>query len=377
MNETINAYIARLAADGNLRRIPDDTAGSGLVDFSSNDYLGIAEDISLQHDFLDSVVNSKRWLLGASASRLLASRQDEFAFLEFVIEQAYGNGRRALLLNSGYHANTGLIPAIAGSGTVILADRLVHASIIDGIRLSGTLFERFRHNDMSRLEQMLAKARHDNLRPLVIVESVYSMDGDSPDFDALVRLKSLYPEALLYIDEAHAVGVCGDGLGLAHRYGDTFDVIVGTFGKALASMGAYAVTSANMREYLVNTSRSLIFSTALPPLTAMWNAFIFHHMLSMGSRRAALHTLASQLAAGLHSIAGSGHTTAGAASHIQCLIVGDPHKAVELSHKLRNAGLLVLPIRRPTVPPGTDRLRISLSAARSSSDIDLLLNSLR
>lgn len=366
MSATIEQHLQALEAEGNLRRIPAEAEGCGLVDFSSNDYLGLSRRTDLQKAFLERHDSSQRWLLGASASRLLASRQLEYDALEAAIEEAYPD-RKALVFNSGYHANTGLIPALARPGTVLLADKLVHASIIDGMKLAGVPFERFRHNDANHLERLLAKAAAEGKVPLVLIESVYSMDGDRPDFEALTALKRRFPQMTLYVDEAHAIGVEGrGGLGLAQQYGDLADVIVGTFGKALASVGAYAAVSPAMREYLVNTARSLIFSTALPPLSILWNEFVFRHMQTMDSERAHLKELGAQLAAQLGT----------QPSHIQCRLVGDPRAAVEQSQQLRRQGMLVLPIRRPTVPPGTDRLRISLSAAHTSTQITALASAL-
>ncbi len=192
--------------------------------------------------------------LTSSASRLLAPRQIEYTNLEVFLSLLYrkhrGGDTSALLFNSGYHANTGLIASIAGGGnTMILADKLVHASIIDGIILSRAPFRRFRHNDFNHLEQLLHENASQHRNILVIVESVYSMDGDKADIERLLRLKKEYPNILLYVDEAHAFGVIGPkGLGLAAASSapGEVDIIVGTFGKAAASMGAFAIVHARL-----------------------------------------------------------------------------------------------------------------------------------
>ncbi|MBD5220396.1 MAG: 8-amino-7-oxononanoate synthase [Bacteroidales bacterium] len=360
MRKIIDATLATLEAEGNLRRVPEDAAGCGRVDLSSNDYLGLAECADLRRDFFAEFdCTARDMAMSASASRLLAARQHEAKALEALIEEAYG--RPALLFNSGYHANTGIIGALGAiKGTYILADKLVHASIIDGIRLSGAPFARFRHNDYAHLERLAEKAAAEGYRLLIIAESVYSMDGDCSDVEALLDVRDRYEGAMLYIDEAHAVGVEGPaGLGLAHeaeRRGRAADVIIGTFGKALASVGAYAVVDAPVREFLVNRARSFIFSTSLPPVNLKWSRFMFRTAMGADTLRQQLASNAQALSAILRPFGGTSR------GHIQPLVVGSPQRAVALSAGLKEAGFDVLPIRVPTVPPGTDRLRFSLSA---------------
>ena len=206
------------------------------------------------------------------------------------------------------------------------------------------------------------------MAPLIIAESVYSMDGDYADIEALADVKRHCPGAILYVDEAHAVGVEGaHGLGLcrdSEAFGD-IDVIVGTMGKALASVGAYAILSGRLKDYAVNKARSFIFSTALPPVNIEWSRFVIEKCLDMDTERRHLKTLGCRLS---EIMAVHGAETQ--ASHIQPFVVGNPKLAVELSAEMMNEGFNVLPIRTPTVPPGTDRLRLSLSAALSIDDID-------
>lgn len=201
------------------------------------------------------------------------------------------------------------------------------------------------------------------------------MDGDCADIDTLAEIKRRYPGALLYIDEAHAVGVEGPaGLGIckASANFENVDIVVGTLGKALASSGAFAITSETMRKFMINKSRSLIFSTAIAPINVLWSRFTFQHTLGMDTERHHLKQLGAALSTELKSVGKSMHS-----GHIQPLIVGEPHLAVELSKKLRTEGFEVLPIRTPTVPPGTDRLRFSLSAALNLDDISRLGEALR
>lgn len=370
----INEYLQRLKDAGDYRSIPLETKAD-VVDFSTNDYMGIAADGELRERFFADPA-ARNLPMSSSASRLLASRQIDYFNLETFLRLLYGKycggDRAALLFNSGYHANTGLVSSLAADDTYIIADRLVHASIIDGIVLSRAPFARFRHNDYSHLEQLVERHKDEKKKILVIVESVYSMDGDSADIERLIDLRRRYPQVMLYVDEAHAFGVRGPrGLGLvaASSAPGEVDVIVGTFGKAAGSMGAFAITSGPVREFLVNTARSFIFSTALPPMQAAWTRFALGALLSAERRRAHLQWLSEKLQKVLQKYS----TAPIAVSHIQPLVIGDSRKVVELSHKLLNIyGLKALPIRRPTVPPGTERLRISLSASLNGREIEEL-----
>lgn len=374
----VRAHLQKLHAEGNYREIPT-VSPTVVTDYSTNDYLGLAREPGLQEKFFSDPI-SQTVPMTASAARLLAPRQIEYTNLEVFLSLLYkrhrGDNTAALLYNSGYHANTGLIPSIATGNTLILADRLVHASIIDGIVLSRAPFTRFRHNDFDHLEQLLADKAAAYDQVLVIVESVYSMDGDSADIERLLQLKRAYPNVLLYVDEAHAFGVLGPkGLGLsaASSAPAEIDVIVGTFGKAAASTGAFAITGLDMHDYLVNTSRSFIFSTAIPPMNAAWTRFTLGNLLQKDNRREHLARLGVQLSQTLSKYS----ATPVHPSHIQPLIIGDAHKAVELSRQLLTRyGIKALPIRKPTVPAGTERLRFSLSADMMPRDIETLDNAL-
>ncbi|MDE5684696.1 MAG: 8-amino-7-oxononanoate synthase [Muribaculaceae bacterium] len=372
MSKIINSILEELDNSGNLRTVAQQDAEPSLVDLSSNDYLGLAADTSLRDSFLSGEAAASA-PLSASASRLLASSQKFFTSLETTLSQAYGSP--ALLFNSGYHANTGIVGALGSiKSTYIIADKLVHASIIDGIKLSGAPFTRFRHNDYTHLGHLAAKASEEYRNILIIAESVYSMDGDKADIEALAEVKRRTPGAILYIDEAHAVGVEGDGgLGLvaSSPSRNDVDIIVGTFGKALASAGAYAIVSDEMRQFLINKARSFIFSTALPPFVTAWSEHVFRSMMGMDSRRMKLRVLGTKLTEILRRY---GAQSSG--GHIQPLIAGSSRKAIEWSRILRSDGFCVLPIRTPTVPPGTERLRFSLSADIDISALDNLSESL-
>lgn len=362
---TFSATLEQLRQSGNLRHIPLPGSGRECIDLSSNDYLGLASRPGLQQEFMEMPEN-RMAPLTASASRLLAAGQEDFYALEELLSALYG--KSVLLFNSGYHANAGTVSALASEGTIILADKLVHASIIDGIVLSRARFARFPHNDISHLERLLEKYHREYERILVVVESVYSMDGDRCDLDALITLKERYPNMMLYVDEAHAFGVISDrGLGLvkSNPRGHMVDIIVGTLGKAAASSGAFVATSPDIREYLVNRARSFIFSTAIPPLVCRWSRYIIEKIVGMDAERKRLQEITRRMSAILEPYVALPPQP----SHIMPLVIGDAARTVELSQKLLQQGVKVLPIRTPTVPPGTERLRFSLSAALTDSDL--------
>lgn len=373
-----SAYLDNLSNEGNLRQLPR-MSTQQFIDFSTNDYLGLGSDTELQARFFADPASLKVPMT-SSASRLLASRQIEYENLEVALKLLYskrrGDDTGALLFNSGYHANTGLIPAIASKDTYIIADRLVHASIIDGMILAKAPFTRFRHNDYGHLRELLIKNAPQHKNILVIVESVYSMDGDRADIEALLRLRREFPSVSLYVDEAHAFGVLGPhGLGLVAESSAPWEVdfVIGTFGKAAASIGAFAITSNITRDYLINTARSFIFSTALPPMQIAWSRFTLGQLLHSDAKRTHLNALAIELQRVLSQFS----VIPIEVSHIQPLIIGDPKEAVDLSNRLMFYGIKALPIRKPTVPAGTDRLRFSLSAAMSTDDINILNRALR
>lgn len=353
-------------AEARLRAIPG-SLRDGAIDFCSNDYMGLA---ALNQRTNPHTPSESSALQTSSSSRLLCSHQSEYKSLEALMESLYG--KPALLFNSGYHANTGTVSALAAlPGTLIVSDKLVHASIIDGIRLSKSRFERFRHNDICHLKKIL-DANKDAERILVITESIFSMDGDEAPILQLVELKKVYPNLILYVDEAHAFGVRGEnGLGLCEELGviQDIDVLVGTFGKAAASMGAFVISSQLIKDVLINTARSFIFSTALPPEVIV-NAERNVRMLSgMQKERERLAKLSKKLRDGIAALGAEMPSV----SQIVPWIVNDAALASEYSKELRERGFNVLPIRKPTVPAGTERLRFSVCASQTEEDIDRLL----
>lgn len=362
--------LKNLEAEGRLRRIPAHRSGQGLIDLSSNDYMGMA--LRAQEWRGEFAARFPDVAMTASASRLLASDQNVFNSLEAFLASAYG--RPALLFNSGYHANVGIVQALNIPGILWAADKLIHASAIDGLRLAGAEFRRWRHNDVASLRRLLEKEHDSHDRVIVLCESVYSMDGDIAPLREIVALKREFPRMLLYVDEAHAVGAFGPhGLGIAGQLGliDSVDVLVGTLGKACASVGAFAVTSPLLRDYLVNTARSLIFSTAIAPANAAWSLLMLEKLSGMSHEREHLRLISARFREGVESITGMPNPSRSA---IVPLVTGDAAKAVDMSRALEAQAIHALPIRRPTVPPGGERIRFSLNASLSVEDIDHILS---
>ena len=367
---TLNSpYITQLQAlkhsshDRTFRHTPPD-----LLNLSSNDYLAIGDNQALYQAFIQSVADSDK-RFGATSSRLLTGNFSAHERLESSLEQAFG--RSALIFNSGYHMNVGILPALCDDKTLIVADKWVHASIIDGVRLSGAKWLRYAHQDFAQLEQILHKHLPHYRQIIIATESLFSMDGDITDLGALVALKQRYDNVRLYVDDAHGVGVYGKtGLGVAQMQGvaGEIDFLVGTFGKALASVGGYLLCDDVIKAYLINTMRPLIFSTALPPINMAWTTFVFEQMQSMHHERTILANLNDKLR---QIIKGLG-LNCPSDSHIIPIIVGDNDRAVRYAGSLQQAGFYVLPIRPPTVPKNTARVRLCLNSGITEADITRL-----
>ena len=346
--------------------------GRRMLNLSSNDYLGLAADGGMLDTFL-SDMDGRLPAMSSSSSRLLTGNCPEFDRLERQLAASYGT-EAALTFNSGYNMNMGILPAVSDSNTLILADKLVHASLIDGLRLSAAKCIRYRHMDYRQLADLVEKYANSYARIIIVTESIFSMDGDVADLALLADIKKKHSNVLLYVDEAHAAGVRGaHGLGIAEEQGciDDIDFLCGTFGKALCSVGAYVVCSAMTREYLINKMRPFIFTTALPPLNAAWTSFVWERLPDMDDRRRHLASISEKLRT---CIARNGECRS--QSHIVPLILGASTDATDKAERLQANGFYVLPLRPPTVPQGTSRLRLSLTAAISDEDVTRLIKEL-
>ena len=376
--EELSAELAELRELGRFRSLrtiaplPNARAefeGKIYCNLSSNDYMGIACDPKLRAAFYAQYpdLSTSELAQSSASSRLLTGNTPAYERLEETLSSLY-NHRAALVFNSGYHANIGILPALSDGKDLILSDKLNHASIIDGMRLCDAEFKRYRHLDMEQLETLLQSSRSKYRRVFIISESIFSMDGDAADLGKLVELKKKY-DAVLVIDEAHAVGVRGpSGTGLSAESGvaDEVDVLIGTFGKAFGSTGAYAVMSPEVRSYLVNRMRPLIFTTGLPPVILNWSRFVLQHCAHMDAERAKLRRMGDRL----RELFRNAGLATGGDSQIVPLTIGEDPQALAAAEKFQKNGFLVFAIRPPTVPQGTSRLRFSLSAALEESDIE-------
>lgn len=328
--------------------------GKKLLNLSSNNYLGFADNAKITEEFLDFA--GSKYTFGSASARLLTGTLPVYKELEELITAMFGK-EKTLLFNSGYHANVGINSSIAGKGDVIFSDKLNHASIIDGMRLSEGKFFRYPHNNMKALEKLLIRERKNFNNAVIVSESVFSMDGDIANLQKLVELKEKY-NCILILDEAHAFGVFGKkGLGVTEALGitDKVDLIVGTFGKAIGSMGAFATGSRTLIEYLTNKARSFIFSTALPPINIAFSKWIIENKLpNTYEKRMNMLSIGKK---------------AGSDSHIIPVIIGGNKETVDICDILFHNGFFTLPIRPPTVPEGTSRLRLSLTTDITEKEI--------
>jgi 7-keto-8-aminopelargonate synthetase and related enzymes len=370
LDEKLLNAILQLKNNGMFREIPQingyNKTINGMLNLSSNDYLGLLNNHELVLEFFNQNKNLK---MSSASSRLLTGNCNSYNKLEDLLTTLF-NKEAALVFNSGYHANIGILPALADKDTLIIADKLVHASIIDGIKLSGCKFERYKHNDYEHLNKIICREKGNFKYFFVVTESVFSMDGDIADLKELVKVKKLHENIILYLDEAHAFGVIGEkGLGVAERENliKEIDLIVGTFGKAISSVGSFLVCSRIIKEYLINKMRPLIFSTTLPQINIEWSYFIIKQLNRFNKEREHLSKISLILRDALN-------VNNVSQSHIIPYIVEDAKVAVELSERLKKEGFYALPIRPPTVPPNSSRVRFSLTANILEQDIYKLVN---
>ncbi len=349
-------------------------AGRKLINFSSNDYLGLAGEAFLREAAKLAI---DEYGVGATASRLVCGTISPHVALEKRLAE-FKQTEAALTFSSGYATSLGTLSALAAKGDVIILDKLAHASLIDGARLSGATLRVFPHNQVDKLENHLQWARdaHPGARVVVVIESVYSMDGDRAPLAEIVEVKDRYG-ALLLVDEAHALGVVGpNGRGLAHRLGlaDRVEIQMGTLSKAVGVAGGYIVGKQALIEWLINRARSFVYSTAPPPALAAAATAAINFLDSPAgeTRRHQLWDNLKVLAAGLPP----GLTPDRLQSAIVPVMIGDETAALAASRMFYDAGFFVPAIRYPTVARGTARLRLTLSASHYAEEIQAVTHAL-
>ncbi len=343
-------------------------AGRDVLNFSSNDYLGLAADRRLAEAASRA---ARRWGSGAGASRLITGTLGVHRELEERLAALKG-AESAVLFSTGYQANLGVLQALMPEGT-IFSDRLNHASIVDACRLSRAAKAIYRHADPGHLEELL-EARRGAPRRLVVTDGVFSMDGDVAPLPELAHLASSHG-ALVVVDDAHATGVLGGGRGTAHHCGvDPRDLVqMGTLGKALGSFGAFVACAAPVRDLLVNRARSLIYTTAPPPPAAGAALEALEIMESEPERVERLRENAGRLRAGLRA---AGFAVPDDPTPIVPVVLGDNRTTLRWAEALWERGFWVHPIRPPTVAEGTSRLRVTVSSAHEAADLDALCGAL-
>jgi 8-amino-7-oxononanoate synthase len=335
-----------------------------LIDFCSNDYLGFARSQVLKDWITKEVVSNSNALNGSTGSRLLSGN---LSYTESVEQEvaAFHNSEAGLIYNSGYDANVGLFSSLPQRGDTIITDELIHASIIDGTRLSYANRYTFKHNDLQNLEQ---KLKHGKGNCYVVIESVYSMDGDTPPIEDILFLTEKY-NAHLIVDEAHALGLYGKGIINEFRLESRVFARIVTFGKALGCHGAIILGSKLLREYLINFSRSFIYTTAASfhQIAAIKMAY---KLLPLSDN--SIQTLQENIQLFKTSVTEFNCNLLASDSAIQCLVVSSNEKAKQMANEIQNTGFDVRPILSPTVSKGTERLRICLHSFNTFNEINLL-----
>ncbi|MHA6198583.1 8-amino-7-oxononanoate synthase [Pseudomonas wadenswilerensis] len=343
--------------------------GQALLAFCSNDYLGLANHPEVIAAWR---AGAERWGVGGGASHLVVGHSTPHHELEEALAEFTGRPR-ALLFTTGYMANLGAVTALVGQGDTVLQDRLNHASLLDAGLLSGARFNRYLHNDAESLGKRLDKAEGNTL---VVTDGVFSMDGDIADLPQLVQ-RARARDAWVMVDDAHGFGTLGrNGGGVAEHFGlgvDDVPVLVGTLGKAFGTAGAFVAGSDELIETLVQFARPYIYTTSQPPALACATLKSLQLLRDEQWRREHLAALIAQFRTGAEAI---GLELMDSFTPIQPIVIGDAGRAMQLSRMLRERGLLVTAIRPPTVPAGSARLRVTLTAAHSAAQVQLLLNAL-
>lgn len=378
MSLDLTAVLARLRAAGRYRQrrvattaqgVRVDADGRRVLNFCSNDYLGLANHPQIVEAF---VAGAERFGVGAGASHLLCGHTAPHHALENELAEFTGRAR-ALLFSTGYMANVGAICALAGRGGWVFEDRLNHASLLDGALLSGARLKRYRHADAAGLRGMLSAVQGEKW---VVSDGVFSMEGDIAPVAALAAAARAEGAGLM-IDDAHGLGVLGPtGGGTLEHLGlsaDDVPVLVGTLGKAFGTFGAFVAGRCELIEFLLQTARTYIYTTALPPAVAEATRAALRLVRQEPWRRERLQALVARFRAGAQQL---GLRLTDSATPIQAVLLGDNERAVAAGHALFARGFWVGAIRPPTVPAGTARLRLTLTAAHQERDVDALLGAL-
>ena len=344
--------------------------GKRMLNLSSNDYLNISTDRNLSEEFIEKYKNDKEFLFSSASARLLTGSSTVYKRLENTFAKLF-NKESALLFNTGYQCNQGIISALFTKGDCIFSDKLNHASIVSGLQISRAEHFRYKHCDYDNLEMLLKTHRNEFNNAIIISESVFSMDGDIADIKKLVELKEKY-NCLLMIDEAHAFGVFADnlqGVSAQEELLEKVDIITVTLGKSLASMGAVCISDSTIINYLINKASSFIFSTAIAPVNVMWSEFLLSEKFDLlKEKKEKLNSLFKKV----HSI----YPTI-SRSQIIPVVLGSAEKTVQTAKKLQQEGFYVLPINPPTVPKNTSRLRLSLCADIEFDEIKPLFEGIK
>ena len=380
LHAELAAQLAQLEADGLKRRRRTLDApcgplarvdGRDLISFCSNDYLGLANDPA---PIAAACAGAKAWGVGSGASHLVSGHLAPHAALERKLA-AFTGFARTLLFSTGYMANLGIVPALVGRGDAVFADRLNHASLIDAVQLSRADSQRYPHGDPAALERLLAASSA--RRKLILTDAVFSMDGDLAPLPALLELAERF-DAWLVVDDAHGFGVLGpQGRGsLAHFALPASERVVymGTLGKAAGAAGAFVAGSETLVEWLLQRARTYIFTTGSSPVVACALTASLELIERGDARRSHLRQLGAQLRGGL---ADTRWQLLPSPTAIQPVIVGDNHEVLRIADALYERGLWVPAIRPPTVPKGSARLRVSLTAAHSADHVAQLVDALR
>lgn len=347
--------------------------GKKLLNLSSNDYLNIGNNSDLRREFFEKYY---RWEdFSSSSSRLLTGNEPIYFELEKLLANLFHKDR-ALLFNSGYSANLGILSAILTKNDVIFSDKLNHASIIDGIALGGAKMIRYNHLNYEQLEKFLANERSKYKQSIIISEALFSMDGDLANISKLVELKQKY-NSILIVDESHSFGVYGNnGLGYCEecKIIDDVDIIMAGFGKGCGSFGAFCVANNSTIDYLINRARSFIFSTALPPINIAWTKFIIENIFpKYENKRKKLLETAKKFNNELKNIGFNNSSE----SFIVPIILNTEEQIKKIQDKLMENGYFVLPIRYPTVPKNSPRFRLSLTADIDYEELEKLLKTIK